>query len=338
MSNDSTKHGIRPHNWISAEESFDEIVEWVVRAEERGFDSVHAVDRMLSKVPPIYETTAYEVTTALTTYAAHTDSVQLGPLVYILPYRNPIQVAKQFAAMDIASNGRLVFAVGAGWNAHEFEALGVPRRERGKRLEEGVEVLKRLWTEDHVDHDGDIWSFEDVSIDPKPVQDPHPPIWFGSFGPEVDEFTPVIDRVLRRIGRLGDGWAPLVYSTEAKEMIDAEKLGRAWERIVDGARDSNRDPEEIEIIYSVWPYVMEDEDAEREECYEAVSGWFDGTYQEAKRTYPIGSAEEVADRIAKNVSELPRVDRFIFTPFNYDHAQMDRLRDEVIPRLEEHID
>lgn len=337
MSCDSTKYGIRPHNWISDDTPFQEIVDWVVRAEERGFDSVHATDRMLSKVPPIYETTTHEVTTSLTTFAAHTETIQLSPLVFILPYRHPIQVAKRFAGLDIAAEGRSILAVGAGWNAHEFEALGIPRRSRGKRLEEGVEVIKRLWTEDHVDHDGDIWSFEDVTIEPRPVQDPHPPILFGSFGPEVEEFTPVIDRVLRRIGRLGDGWAPLVYSTEAKTMTSAEKLSKAWDRIADGARDHGRDPADIDIVYSVWPYVMEDEDEEREACFEAVSGWFDGTYEEAKETYPIGTADEVADTLAAATRELPRVDRFIFTPFTYDVEQMDQLRDEVIPRLEDRL-
>lgn len=337
MRNSSVAYGIRPHNWISDDTSFQGIVDWVQRAESLGFDSVHATDRLLSKAPPIYETTAHEVTTSLTTFAAHTDEIDLGPLVFILPYRHPVLVAKRFAALDIASEGRLILAVGAGWNAHEFQAVEVPRRERGKRLEEGVEALKRIFTEDHVDFDGDVYSFEDVSVDPKPVQDPHPPIWFGSFGPEVDEFTPVIERVLRRIGRLGDGWAPLVYSTEGARMISPEKLGRAWEHVAAGASDNGRDPEDIEIVYSHWPYVMEDEDAEREDCYEAVSGWFDGTYEEAKQTYPIGSAEEVAETLADAVSELPRIDRYVFTPFTYDHAQMDRLHEDVIPRLEDRL-
>jgi len=327
--------GIRPHNWVAADKPFDEIVDWVVRAENLGFDSVHAADRLLARAPPVYESTMYEVTTALTTFAAQTEDVELSPLVYNVPFRHPVRIAKVFGSMDVASDGRMILAVGTGWHPHEFEVQGVPQEERGRRLEEGVEIVKCLWTEDHVDYDGEIFSFEDATIEPKSVQDPHMPIWFGSFGPEVEEFTPLVEHVLERIGRLGDGWVPLTYSTDAKEMLGAEKYAAAWERIADGARKHDRDPDDIDIVYSHWPYVYEDEEAEREQCMEALDWWFDGTYEEAKNTYPIGTAEEVADQLAEVTAELPRVDRFIFTPFTYDHEQMDRLANEVVPRLEE---
>lgn len=327
------KIGIRPHNWLDADASFHDIVDWVVRAEERGFDSVHAADRMLAKVPPVYESTMYEVMTALTAYAAHTERVQLSPLVFNLPYRHPVQVAKIFGTLDVIAEGRVILGVGAGWNAHEFDVLEIPRRRRGLRLAEGVEIVKRLWTEDHVDYDGRAFTFEDATIEPKPVQDPHPPIWFGSFGPEVDEFTDVVDRVLTRIGRLGDGWAPLTYSGDAKEMVDPGMLGRAWDRIADSAKEHGRDPDDIEIVYSHWPYVMEDEAAERDRCVEALDWWFDGSYAEAKNTYPIGEPADVVSVLAEATAELPRVDRFIFTPFTYDIEQMDRLADHVVPRV-----
>lgn len=327
--------GIRPHNWLAADKPFEEIVDWVTRAEDVGFDSVHAADRLLSRVPPVYESTMYEVTTTLTTFARETDVMQLSPLVYNVPYRHPIRTAKILGTMDVASQGRMILAVGTGWNPHEFEAQDVPRNERGQRLEEGVEIIKQVWTDNHVDYEGEIFSFEDVSIEPKPIQDPHMPIWFGSFGPEVEEFTPLVESVLERIGRLGDGWVPLTYSTDAKEMMDAEKFGLAWDRIAEGARAHDRDPNDIEIAYSHWTYVYEDEAEERAQCEEALEWWFDGTYEEAKQTYLLGTAEEVADQLASVTSELPRVDRFIFTPFTYDHEQMDRLAEEVLPRLEE---
>lgn len=327
------KFGIRPHNWLDADASFHDILDWVVRAEDRGFDSVHAADRMLAKVPPVYESTMYEVVTCLTAYATHTESLQMSPLVYNLPYRHPVQVAKIFGTLDVISNGRVILGVGAGWNAHEFDVLGINRATRGLRLEEGVEIIQRLWTEDHVDYDGKAFSFTDATIEPKPVQDPYPPIWFGSFGPEVDEFSDVVDRVLARIGRLGDGWVPLTYSGDAKAMIDPSMLGRAWDRIAESATEHGRDPDEIEIVYSHWPYVMADESRERDRCIEALEWWFDGTYEEATNTYPIGEPEAIVDVITEATSELPRVDRFIFTPFTYDFEQMDRLADDVIPLL-----
>lgn len=334
MPTNQPKVGIRPPSWIDLEIDFHDVTEWVVRAEDVGFDSVHAGDRLLAKVPPYYESTMWEVTTSLSTWAAHTDTIELGPLIFVVPYRHPIQIAKVFGTLDIASEGRLVLGVGNGWNPTEFEALAIPRVHRGQRLEEGVELLKRLWTEDHVDHDGKEYSFENVTVEPKPVQGLHPPIWFGSFGPQVEEFTDVVDRVLERIGRYGDGWVPLTYSTDAKRMITPEKLGTGWEKIEEGARKHGRNPDEIEMIYSHWCYVMEDERAERGNCLDAMQRWFDGTYEEGKETYLIGTPEEIVADIEDATAELPRVDRFIFTPFTFDQEQQDRLADEVIPALE----
>lgn len=331
---DRPKVGIRPPSWIDLDVTFHEVTDWVVQAEALGFDSVHAGDRLLAKVPPYYESTMWEVTTSLSTWAAHTDTIELGPLIFVVPYRHPIQIAKMFGTLDIASDGRLLLGVGNGWNPTEFEALEIDRSERGRRLEEGVDVLQRLWTEDHVDHDGEVYSFEDVTIEPKPVQEPHPPLWFGSFGPEVEEFTAVVERVLERIGRYGDGWVPLTYSTDAKEMMDPSKLGTAWEHVEAGARSHGRDPDDIELIYSHWGYVMEDESAEREQCLDAMSRWLDGTYEEGKNTYLVGTPEEIVADIEAATAELPRIDRFIFTPFDFDERQQERWADEVVPRLE----
>lgn len=329
------RFGIRPHGWIADPTPFADIVRWVARAEALGFDSVHVADRLLSRVPPVYESTMYEVTACLATFAAHTKSMQLSPLVYNAPYRHPVLTAKVFASLDVVSQGRIVLAVGGGWNAHEFETLGIPRERRGRYLEESVEVIRRLWTENHVDHDGVCFSFRDVSVEPKPVQRPHPPIWFGSIGPEAHEFTPLVERVLDRIARLGDGWAPLTYSTHAKTMTDPGLLGRAWRRIEEGMQGAGRDPRRFEIIYSHWCYVTTGEAGERERCEEAVRRWFDGTLDEARRTYLVGGPDEIADRIAASAADLPRIDRFIFTPFSYDREQMDRLAEAVLPRLRE---
>ena len=335
MSPQAIKFGIRPHHWIADPTPFSDIVEWVVRAEERGFDSVHVGDRMLSRVPPVYESTMYEATTALAVFAARTSRVQLSPLVFNVPYRHPIHTAKVFASLDVMSGGRAILAVGTGWNAHEFESLGVARNQRGRLLEEGVELIKRLWTENHVDYDGRLIKVRDVSVEPKPVQRPHLPIWFGSFGPEVKEFTPLVDRVLERIGRLGDGWVPLTYSTPGRQMIEPERLGEAWQRIERAMVAAGRDPAECEIVYSHWPYVMRDERGERAECEASVQRWFDGSYAEARQTYPIGTADEIVDVLVQATRALPRVDRFIFTPFNYGYEQMDRLIEDVVPRLRE---
>lgn len=329
--------GIRPVSWVAADESFQEIVDWVGRAEERGFDSIHMGDRLLAKAPPAYGSTDYEVVTSLTSFGARTDAPDLGTLIFVVPFRHPIHIAKIFGTMDVATEGRVILGVGTGWNPHEFECLGIDKSKRGQALEEGVESVKQLWTEDHVDYDGEVYSFDNATVEPKPLQDPHPPVWFASFSPTGDDFTPLVKRALRRVGRLGDGWAPITYSPDLKTMTSAEDLGRAWSIIADEAADNGRDPDEMEIVYSHWSFVMEDEAAEEDRCKEALDMWFDGSYEEAKDTYLIGTAEEIADTIFEKTAELPRVERVIFTPFNYDHEQMDRLKDDVVPRLEDRL-
>lgn len=337
MSRDEVKIGIRPPSWVDNTPDFDDVTDWVVRAEKLGFDSVHAGDRLLAKVPPIYQSTMYEVITSLTTWANHTSSINLSPLIFVVPYRNPIHTAKIFGTMDVASEGRMILGVGTGWNPHEFEELGIPRKERGQRLEEGVEIVQKLWTEDHVSYTGEIFQLEDATVEPKPVQEPHIPIWFGSFGPQVEEFTPIVHHVLERVGRLGDGWAPLTYSTEAKEMLSSQKLGDAWEIIAQSTRDHGRNAEDLEIIYSHWSYIMEDEDEERDKCMEALGTWFDGTYKEGKNTYLIGTPEDIVEQLVGVTEHLPKVDRFIFTPFVMNDKQQDRLMNDVVPLLRDHF-
>jgi probable F420-dependent oxidoreductase len=329
--------GIRPVSWVAAEESFAEIVDWVERAERQGFDSVHMGDRLLAKAPPAYDSTDYEVTTSLSTFGARTDSTELGTLIFVVPFRHPIHVAKVFGTMDIATEGRVILGVGTGWNPHEFDCLGVDKSMRGQALEEGVEAVKQLWTEDHVDYDGEVYSFENATVEPKPLQEPHPPIWFASFGPELADFSPLVERALRRVGRLADGWVPITYSAPLKRMITADELEEAWGFIADSAEKEGRDPEQMEIVYSHWTFVMEDEAAEKDRCTDALDMWFDGSYEDAKDTYLIGTAEEVADTIVEKTADLPRVDRVVFTPFNYDHEQMDRLSEDVVPLLEDRL-
>lgn len=335
MASNTIPVGIRPPNWIS-KRTFNEVTDWVVRAESLGFDSVHVGEQLLSQIPP-YESTLYGQKTSLATYAAKTDSVALGSLIHVMPYMHPVHVAKIFATLDVASEGRAVLGIGAGYKQQEFDALDIPFRERGIRTEEGVEILQKLWTEDNVEYDGKIYELTDVTVEPKPVQQPHIPIWFGAFSP-VEEFTPGVHRLLERVGRLGDGWVPMPYSNTKNEMIDPEQLGYAWKIIAEAARENGRDPDDIEIIFSHWSYVMQNESREKDECKSVLEQWFSGTYEEAKNAYPIGTPEEIVDIIETTTEELPRVDRFIFTPFTFDHRQQDLFANEVAPLVQRSFD
>ncbi len=115
--------------------------------------------------------------------ASATSTIKLGTSVLVAPYRGPLSDARQFATVDVLSGGRLLLGVGAGWMAEEFAALGVDFAERGKRTVECIEIYKRSWLDDFVSFDGDYYTINDVSMDPKPLQEPRPPIIYGGVSP-----------------------------------------------------------------------------------------------------------------------------------------------------------
>jgi probable F420-dependent oxidoreductase len=160
--------------------------------------------------------------------AGVTKRIEFTTGIIILPQRQTVLVAKQAAALDVLSSGRVRLGIGIGWNPVEYEALGENFHDRGRRSEEQIEVMRRLWTQKLVTFDGRWHKISDAGINPLPVQRPIP-VWFGGSD----------DRALRRLARLGDGWFPLVGPDEkCREMI---------ERLRTYAREAGRDPNSIGI-------------------------------------------------------------------------------------------
>src|SRR2546428_6481439 len=121
------------------------LVEYGVRMEELGFDSLWVWDHILLGVEPNFP--IIESLTLLTTIAARTRKIKLGTGILVLPMRNPVILAKQLASMDLLSDGRLLMGMASGWYRREFNAIGVPFGERGKIMDENLDILKRFWTE-----------------------------------------------------------------------------------------------------------------------------------------------------------------------------------------------
>ena len=130
--------------------------------------------------------------------AARTRRTRLMTNVYVAAYRHPLETAKAFATVDALSGGRVLFGVGAGHVEGEFAALGVPFAERGAITDESIDAILAAWTDEWAPHDGPRWRYADVGQGPRPVQQPHPPIWIGGSGKPA----------LRRVARVGDGWIP----------------------------------------------------------------------------------------------------------------------------------
>jgi probable F420-dependent oxidoreductase len=155
-----------------------------------GFDSLWLSERLTGDCP--------DPMIGLAVAAGRTKKLKLGTSVQVLPGRNPIDVAKQWASLDRLSNGRALPAFGLGVaDPREQQAFGVARGDRAKWFNEALPLIRRLWTEDSVDHDGPRFHFAGASVLPKPLQQP-PDVWLGGIAPSE----------LRRVGRLGDGWLP----------------------------------------------------------------------------------------------------------------------------------
>ncbi|MGH7889397.1 MAG: LLM class flavin-dependent oxidoreductase [Thermodesulfobacteriota bacterium] len=175
----------------------DSILEVALTAEELGFDSVWVSDHIV--IPDSHEGFGelfFEPLTTLSYVASNTKNILLGSSVIILPYRNPIVLAKMVSTLDVLSKGRVVFGVGVGWLEDEFSALGVSYDERGSITDEWIEVLKALWTKDKASFKGKYWEFSNFNFLPKPSQKPRPQIWVGGNGKKA------IERALK----FGDGW------------------------------------------------------------------------------------------------------------------------------------
>jgi probable F420-dependent oxidoreductase len=160
-------------------------------------------------------------------YLAATTRLELVTGVLVLPQRQTALVAKQAAEVDVLSRGRLRLGVGVGWNTVEYEALGMDVSTRGRRLDEQVELMRRLWTEEVVDFEGRYHRVRAAGINPLPVQRPIP-VWFGAFEDP---------RGLRRVGRLGDGWIPL--------LPPGERLDAAFAEVRRAAEAAGRDPDAL---------------------------------------------------------------------------------------------
>ena len=174
------------------------ILDTVRRVEALGFDSVWVTDHILvpQTLEIIYRDHMLEPLALLNYVAAITTRVKIGTSVVILPYRNPVVVAKMLATTDQLSAGRLIFGAAVGWMEPEFGALRAPFADRGAFSDECLRLIKTLWTQEKVSFEGRYFVFADMQASPRPLQQPHPPIWVGGNSP----------RARRRVAELGDGW------------------------------------------------------------------------------------------------------------------------------------
>src|SRR6058998_3228130 len=174
------RHGLRIPSFALGPRTatLEEMGRYLRRAEDLGFDCAVSIDHLL-RTPPAYAWTWLEPIALLSALAGVTRTLKLGTMVLVLPLRNPVYFAKEWATLDLLSGGRSILGVGVGWNKQEFEALRIPIKERGRRMNEMLEAITALWAGDDVSYAGSYYQFEHLALEPKPLQRPHPPIWIG---------------------------------------------------------------------------------------------------------------------------------------------------------------
>jgi len=200
-------------------------------AEQLGYDSVWISDHFVSPRGHPYGLEAWTVLSAL---ASSTHKIRLGTYVLCNQFRHPSLLAKMTSTLDNISNGRLELGIGAGWLRDEHVSFGFQWNKhsvRVERLRETVEVIKKLWTENHVSYDGKYFHLKDATLEPKPFQKPHPSVWIGGNS----------NAIIRVVGELGDGWIPVLPTPK--------QLANGLLQIRNVMKHFERDPKKLQVAY-----------------------------------------------------------------------------------------
>jgi probable F420-dependent oxidoreductase len=280
---------------------------YLARAEALGYESAWVQEQIVGAVPIL------EPVILLTYAAALTRQLRLGTSVMLTVLRNPIQLAKSLTSLDLLSQGRLTVGVGIGNQRPEDAAFGIPLERRVRRFVEGIAVMKALWTQPTVKLAGEFWKLDGISQEPKPVQQPHPPIWFGAREPAA----------LRRAVRLGNGWMGAGSSSSA----DFKSQAQTIRGLLDEAK---RDPATFTISKRV--YIAVDSNKSRAE--ERLRRWFGIRYHNADmapRVAVWGGVNECLDRVAEIVGDGAE---HLLLNSAFDHMEhLDLLAKEIVPHL-----
>ncbi len=281
------------------------------RLEERGFDAIAMGDHIVFTNPNM------EALTMLAAFASRTTHLGLMTNVLLLPLRNPAVVAKIVSSIDYLSGGRVILGIGVGGEStKEFELCGVPLGQRGARTDEGLEILRKLWAEGSASHSGRFWQFEDVAMEPKPVQAGGPPIWIGGRS----------DKALQRAVRYGDGW--MGYA------VTPERYAASVEKIREFGAAEGRDMSNFRLGHAL--YICSS--SKREEARDLAVRYMTKVYNQPSfeqlvdKYCLVGTPQECIKRIERYVEHGARFIVFRATcPPDDLMNQIDIYAKEIIP-------
>jgi alkanesulfonate monooxygenase len=311
----SNTFGIAARNFTAYPEmpNAKKLIEYGVRVEELGFDSVWVWDHMLLGVDPNFP--IIDSLTVLTGIAARTTRIKMGTGILVLPLRNPVALAKQLSSMDQLSEGRLIMGMASGWYKREFDAVGIPFEKRGKFMAENLEILNRLWTEEKVSGEYMNHKISSAVMYPKPFQQPRMPILIGGY----------VDRVLQRAAVDGDGWLTYFYRPE--------DFKKSWAKIRNFAQEAGKDPDMLMNASQLPIMVGPSKAAVRDEMMDWLNKeWDFPEHSDCSRDSAImGSVDECVEQLREHLDA--GVQKIIFVPYKYEMDQVETIARDIIPRL-----
>ena len=294
-----------PSDLIEQARGMEPVGEYVARAEALPYDSVWVAESILSKAFSL------EPLSLLSYVAALTTRLRLGVSVMLLTLRNPLQLAKAVATLDYVSNGRFDLGIGLG---HGREAtFGYPRAGRVRRFEESLAVMKQVWTEKEASFAGEYWQFEGVNMEPKPVQKPHPPLWFGARHPNA----------LRRAVKFGDAFMG-AGSSSSQDFVNQMQLIRQF------LEEEGRDPATLKISKRVYLAIGDN----RERAEARLREWFGHHYGQAEmgsRVSIWGSKAECLDKLGELVEAGAQ--HLLLNPVFDEWQHLEVLAEGIVPHL-----
>ena len=275
------------------------------KCEAMGLHSFWVIDRIA------YDN--LEPLTVLAAAAAVTEKIRIGTSVFLAGLRHPALLAKTVATLDFLSRGRVTLGVGFGSRENDFTAVEVPFKGRGSRAEETLGLVKRLWTEEAVTHRGKFFQVEKLTIGPRPIQSPHPPIWMGGSA----------DVVLKRAARFADG-----YICGSSAIPEFPSL---WEKISGFAISAGRDPAKIEKAGLTFMAIDENKSKAVEACAAYLQRYYGKVRMDVEKNLLVGAPEACAERIDTFFSK--GLDTLIIGTARADLRQLDLLGEKVLPLL-----
>ena len=298
-----------PQVFFDEPTDMEHISKFAMRAETLGFDSLWLQERIIG------DFTMLEPVTLLSYVAAMTTKIRLGTSVILLPLRNPLQLAKAYATLDVMSGGRAIMGVGLGGGhlgSHE-DVFGYTRAGRVTRFSEAVQIMKLLWTEPKASFHGRYWHFDNVAMEPKPVQQPRLPIIFGGHH----------ENALRRAVKYADGWMGAGSSSSASFVRESA-------RIRDMLGEAKRDPATFHFAKRV--YLAVDHDEARGE--RRIREWFGRRYKNAD----LGPKVSIWGSVAKCREQIQAivkagVQQIVFNPMFDEAEHLEICAREIMPHL-----